>query len=174
MKKLQILLLITFFAFTFCSCEQQNVETKKSNKAVEKQNKLAGTWKLIQYIDYDSISGNWINTYGENPKGYFTYTNSGVVNLSISSEIPLSISEDSIYNRQFTLGELLDKSVTYFGKYKIDYENSIVTHLPEGGSIPWYFGTEQPRQFILKKDSLFIGDPTFEIGKRVLIREENK
>ncbi len=173
MKKLQLLVLSIFFALPFSSCDQNNVEIKNSDKIIEKENELAGTWKLIEYKDFDSASGKWISPYGEHPKGYFTYTKNGIVNLSISSEFPLIISEDSIYNRHFTFGELLDKyTVTYFGKYTIDYENSIVTHLPEGGSIPWYIGTEQPRQFILKNDSLFIGDPTFEIGKRVLVREQ--
>jgi hypothetical protein len=60
----------------------------------------------------------------------------------------------------------------YFGTYTIDSLNSIVTHHVKGGSVMNYIGTDQHRQFILKGDTLLIGDPTFKIGKRVLVREE--
>ena len=171
MKNTCLLLWLIWTAYAAVSCDRQHVESKGLPDTSEKAHALPGTWKLVQYIDYDSSSGEWIHTYGENPRGYFTYTKSGVVNLSISSEIPVDIVEDSIHQRYFTFGELLDKSVTYFGHFEIDAEKSVITHLPEGGSIPWYLGTRQPRQFILKVDSLFIGDPTFEVGRRVLVRE---
>lgn len=131
-----------------------------------------GTWRLIEYSDIDTVSGKWTNPYGDHPKGYFTYTSSGVVNLNISAEYPLLISEDSAYKHYVTLGKLLDNAASYFGTYTVDYKNSTVVHHPKGGSIPWYIGTDQHRQFILKNDTLLIGDPTFKIGKRVLIREE--
>ena len=127
------------------------MESKGLQDTSEKAQALAGTWKLVQYIDYDSGSGEWIHTYGENPRGYFTYTKSGVVNLSISSEVPLDFAEDSIYYRYFTFGELLDKSVTYFGHFEIDAEKSVVSHLPEGGSIPWYLGTGSLGSSFLKE-----------------------
>lgn len=71
------------------------------------------------------------------------------------------------------MGELLDNyAAGYFGIYTIDYENTTVTHHPKGGSIPWYIGTDQHRQFIIQGDTLLIGDPDFKSGKRVLIREK--
>ena len=165
MKKEQLIILLSVMTVIF-SCKPG--KTEKNAKA----NRLAGTWRLIEYSDFDTTTKKWIHPYGKHPKGYFTYTNSGIVNLSISAENPLSISEDSTYKQPLTLGALLDNAAAYFGTYTIDYENSTVTHHPKGGSIPWYIGTDQHRQFILKEDTLFIGDPTFKIGKRVLIREE--
>ena len=141
--------------------------TKKSEK-----DKLVGTWRLIEYADFDSINNKWTHPYGNNPKGYFTYTKSGIVNLNGSAEKPLEIPTDSIYTKPLSLGEVLDNAFGYFGTYTIDSTNSIVTHHVEGGSVIPYIGTDQPRQFIIKGDTLFIGDPTFEIGKRVLVREE--
>lgn len=139
----------------------------------KQSNKLVGTWKLIEYADFDSVTGKWTHPYGDHPRGYFTYTNSGIVNLNISSENPLIITRDSAYKHSFTLVELIDNyAVGYFGTYTIDYKNSTVTHHPKGGAIPWYIGTDQHRQFILKGDTLFIGDPTFTIGKRILIKEK--
>lgn len=166
MNKTELFILLVIIITTF-SCNQN-----KTKKSENKTNKLAGTWRLIEYSDFDSLSGKWIHPYGEHPKGYFTYTNSGIVNLNISGENPLYISEDSAYKKPFTLGTLLDNAAGYFGTYTIDSKNTTVTHHPKGGSVLWYIGTDQHREFIIKEDTLFIGDPTFKIGKRVLIKEE--
>ena len=159
-----IILLVTTLA---SACKQGYDDNKQTNAE-----KLVGTWRLVEYADYDSTTGKWNQLYGEHPKGYFTYTKNGIVNINGSAENYLPITEDSAYQQHITIGALLDNAWGYFGTYTIDEENSIVTHHPTGGSIPWYIGTDQHRQFIIKGDSLFIGDPTFKIGKRVLIREE--
>ena len=41
-------------------------------------------------------------------------------------------------------------SVGYFGTYSVDYDKSIITHHVEGGSLPYYIGTDQERPFSLK------------------------
>ena len=144
------------------------MDTSKKQEA----NKLAGTWRLIEYTDFDTLTGKATYPYGEHPRGYFTYTKSGIVNLNISAENPLRIASDSEYIKPLTLGILLDNAAGYFGTYTIDEVNSIVTHHVKGGSVLSYIGTDQHRQFILKDDTLLIGDPAFKIGKRVLLREE--
>jgi len=159
MRKTKLLILLELFTIAY-SCEHKETDG----------NKLVGTWRLIEYSDFDSISRKWLQPYGSHPKGYFTYTNSGIVNLNISAENPLYISEDSAYKKPLTLGTLLDNAAGYFGTYTIDYKSSTLTHHPKGGSVLWYIGTDQHRQFIINNDTLFIGDPTFEIGKRVLVK----
>ena len=59
-----------------------------------KQQPIVGTWQLIDFADFDSITNVWVYRYGKNPKGYFTYTASGVLSINISSENPLKISEE--------------------------------------------------------------------------------
>lgn len=165
MKKKRLIILLTVIAVFSC-----NSEKKKTNES--EKNTLVGTWRLIKYSDFDTVTNKWTHPYGDHPKGYFTYTNSGIVNLNGSAEKPLVISADSEYTKPLTLGAVLDNAFGYFGTYTIDSVNSIVTHHVKGGSVINYIGTDQHRQFILKGDTLLLGDPTFEIGKRVLIREE--
>ena len=175
MKQLQILIVLTTFVLVSVeiSAGQNNSKISQPDKGETQSNKLVGTWKIIEYADIDTVTGKWTHPYGDHPRGYFTYTNTGIVNLNISSENPLIISKDSADKHSFTLGELLDNyAVGYFGTYTIDYKNSTVTHHPKGGEIPWYIGTDQHRQFIIKGDTLFIGDPTFKLGKRVLVRAD--
>lgn len=162
-----LIILLTVIAVISCDADKENTDERNKNK-------LVGTWRLIEYSDYDTITKKWTPPYGEHPKGYFTYTNSGVVNINGSAEKPLVIPVDSEYTEPLTLGALLDNAWGYFGTYSIDTLNSvsIVTHHVKGGSVINYIGTDQHRQFILKGDTLLIGDPTFEVGKRVLVREE--
>lgn len=167
MKIRHLIILVTVIAVISCNADNENTYGKNKNK-------LVGTWRLIEYSDYDTVNNKWTHPYGEHPKGYFTYTNSGVVNLNGSAEKPLVIPADSEYTKPLTLGAFLDNAWGYFGTYSIDTLNSIsiVTHHVKGGSVINYIGTDQHRQFILKGDTLLIGDPTFEVGKRVLVREE--
>ena len=146
--------------------------SSKNEKSLINKNSLVGTWKLIEYADFDTLTRKWKNPYGDHPKGYFTYTSSGIVNINVSAEKPLKVSLDSEYTKPLTLGVVLDNAFGYFGTYTIDTIHSVVTHYVKGGSVIDYIGTDQHRQFIIKGDTLLIGDPTFNVGKRVLIREE--
>ncbi|CAN5747162.1 lipocalin-like domain-containing protein [soil metagenome] len=166
MKIRQLIILLTVIAVAAC-----NVDKSKTTES-GKQLNLAGTWRLIEYEDYDSVNNKWTHPYGDHPKGYFTYTTSGIVNLNGSAEKPLIISADSEYTKPLTLGAVLDNAFGYFGTYTIDSVNSVVTHHVKGGSVINYIGTDQHRQFIINGDTLLLGDPTFKVGKRVLIREE--
>jgi hypothetical protein len=160
-----------FFLLTMMTVSYGQSDAKKVNSIgkTSQQNTLVGTWKLIEFADLDSATGQWKYRYGRNPKGYFTYTNSGVVSLNISSEIPLKMSEDSTKRYSTTLFDIIDKSgVGYFGTYTADWGKSIVTHHVTGGTIPNYIDTDQQRPFILKGDTLIIGDNT--TWKRVLVR----
>ena len=165
-KGIHLIILLTVVVGAF-SCKSGETVNRMNNK-----NKLVGTWRLIEYADFDTITHKWTNLYGEHPKGYFTYTNSGIVNLNGSAEKPLVIPVDSEYTKPLTLGTILDNAWGYFGTYTIDSINSIVTHHVKGGSVINYIGTDQHRKFILKGDTLLLGDPSFEVGRRLLVREE--
>ena len=150
---------------------QSKIKPGSTNKAGIQENKLAGTWRLVEFADLDPATSTWTYAYGKNPKGYFTYTRNGIVNLNICSEMPLKISEDSARNYNINLLHWADSnSVGYFGTYSVDFSKSIVTHHVKGGSMPWYIDTDQPRPFILKADTLVIGDN--KTWKRVLVKSD--
>jgi hypothetical protein len=133
--------------------------------------KLVGTWRLIAAEDLDSATSTWTYPFGKNPRGFFTYTRSGIVNLNISTDAPLIISEDSAKNYSVNLANWLGHyAVGYFGTYTVDPDKSVVTHHVKGGSLPWYNDTDQPRPFVLKGDTLTLGD--HKTWKRVLVKED--
>ena len=134
-----------------------------------KQQPIVGTWQLIDFADFDSTTNVWVYRYGENPKGYFTYTASGVLNINISNEHPLKISEEESKKRSMNVYDYINtNSFGYFGTYTFEPEKGRVIHHVKGGTIPWYTDTEQPRQIQVKGDTAFIGDN--KTTRRVLVR----
>lgn len=162
-------LLVLCLTITSFSSGQGKIKSKHIDKANTQATTIIGTWKLIVHTDLDTISGKWFYRYGENPRGYFTYTKNGIVNLNISTDNPMKISEDSAKKYAVNLHAYLStNAVGYFGTYTVDVERSIVTHHVKGGSYPWYFETDQQRPFILKGDTLIITNN--KTWKRVLVR----
>lgn len=171
MTKMQLVILLTVLTVSYNSYGQNNTKPEMTNKKVIQQDKLVGTWRLIEFADLDSLTGNWKYRYGKNPKGYFTYTKNGIVNLNISSTIPLKISEDSTKKYFPNLYEYINQTALgYFGFYTVDWEKSIVTHHVKGGTIPNYIDTDQPRPFMLKGDTLIIGNN--KTWRRVLVKAD--
>ena len=170
MKRFYLLQLFAL-TLTLTSFGQSKAQSSKPKKAEIQMAKIIGTWKLVEFENLDSTTLQWTYPYGKNPKGYFTYTKTGIVNLNISSEIPFKISEDSAKNYNINLLNWVDHySLGYFGTYSVDLSKSVVTHHVKGGSLPWYIDTDQPRPFILKGDTLTIGDS--KTWKRVLVKAD--
>ena len=153
MIRFQLLLLFTLTLISNLF-GQNKIKFGKINKVETQVSKLVGTWKLIEFLDLDTITGKWKYDYGKHPKGYFTYTKAGIVNLNISADTTLPISEDSAKNYNVNLLKwLYNYSFGYFGTYSVDINKSIITHHVTGGSLPWFVDTDQQRPFILKSDT---------------------
>ena len=164
----KIMLLIFSIVYIF-SCQNNTPLTKKENSGkVKEKNIIVGTWKLIEYADFNETENKWEYPYGK-VKGYFTYTSNNIVNLNLSNEIPMNLSRDSFNTQKMTFKDVFTNSVGYFGKYSIDYEKSIITHHVEGGSLPWYVGTDQKRPFYFEGDTLVIGYKNDWIRKLVKV-----
>ncbi len=106
----------------------------------------------------DSL-GVWQEEFGSEPRGYFVYGSSGFLSIHLMHEDGAEVdgcTEDS-------LGVVEDEEylviprcyVVYFGSYRME-DDSTVVHLPDGGTILSYIGTEQPRRFEVAGDSLWI------------------
>lgn len=149
------------------SSAQSNTKKRTNYKGV---NKLAGTWRLVEFADADSL-GNWVYPFGMKPRGFVTYTTTNIFNINMSSENPLPLSQKDSETHSIILNDFLWRhSFGYFGNYTVDFEKSVVTHRVTGGTIPWFVGTDQPRPFILEADTLIIGDN--KTWKRVLVKAD--
>lgn len=167
MKYLSLIFLLMFFQQ--CNTKSETTGTDKTEKQTIVSNSLAGTWRLIEFTDFDTLSGQWGFRYGKNPRGYFTYSPGGVLSINISSDNPLKISEEEGKKYNVNVYDYYNNnSFGYFGTYTVEHEKGRVIHHVKGGTIPWYTDTDQPRQFQLKGDTLVIGDNIKT--RRVMVR----
>ena len=170
MKKLYLLLLFSL-TLTYNSFGQYKTKSSDPKIDMTQPDKLIGTWKIIEYSDFDTLTGKWKDRYGQHPRGYFTYTKSGIVSINISTDNPMKVSEDSAKNMNVNYYQnYYSNAFSYFGTYNVDWKKSIVTHYVKGGSLLWYIDTDQPRLFMLKGDTLTIGDN--KETKRILVRAD--
>ena len=161
--------ILTFLVVLISSCSYGQTKKKLENKVKnDSAIGLIGTWRLIEFSNLDSMTNTWTHPYGKNPRGVFSYSRSGIVNINISSEIPLQVPKDSMDNFKMNLKTFRKYAVGYFGTYTVDKEKGIVIHHVTGGSIQEYINSDEPRPYILKNDTLLIGDN--KTWKRILIR----
>lgn len=164
-------IIFCFALITITAYGQGKAKKNTNNGKGTAPTELVGTWRLIEFSNLDTVTNTWMHPYGKNPKGYFTYSKNGIVNINISSEVPLQIPKELEGNFKIDLEEFRQKyAVGYFGTYTVDREKNIVTHHVTGGTIPEYINTDQNRPFILTKDTLIIGDN--KTWKRVLIKAD--
>jgi len=116
---------------------------------------LIGTWRFVEIVDWDSV-GHRLLYYGAHPGGYLIYTPTGQVSVHITS------------GKHDPAEAAREPQASYFGTFTTDQGCRIVTHQVEGGTIPEYTGTAQPRPFRVSGDSLILGDD--RTWRRVLIR----
>ena len=168
-KQIWTLLLLLIVFILFCACNQlSNQKDGVILNKKEKEKNIIGTWKLIEYADLNEENNKWEYPYGK-VKGYFTYTKNNIVNLNLSNEVPMDLSRDSFHTQKLTFKDVWTNSVGYFGKYTIDYQKSVIIHHVEGGSLPWYVGTDQKRPFYFEGDTLVIGYKNDWIRKLVKV-----
>lgn len=155
-----------------CSCSSKGSSAEKSNTQTTKPAKgIAGVWRLIEFADLDSATNTWVHRYGKNPRGYFIYTEGGILSINVSNEHFIKVSEEGAKKYNINFHDYFStKAFGYFGTYTYEPEKGRVIHHVTGGSLPWYTDTEQPRQIQLKGDTAIIGDNIKT--RRVLVRAE--
>ena len=123
---------------------------------------LIGTWQLVRYENTD-LKGNTVKPYGEHPKGYFVYDDTGHLSVQIMRTPPIAkfaanplgdTSSDKATDAEIRAA--YNSYVAYFGTWRINESGSVVTHVVEGALNPAYTDTDQPRPFKLTGDTLII------------------
>jgi hypothetical protein len=158
-------MLITVVVVTACS-EPASQE--------QEEHPLVGTWQLVEWREQDSL-GVWQEEFGSAPRGLFVYGESGYLSIQLMHEDGAGVEgcepgPEELDADLTALGFLVLPRcyVGYFGTYRIEPGDSVVVHLPEGGTIRSYIGTEQPRGFEVRGDSLWI--ETSETVNHLLLR----
>ena len=121
----------------------------------ESAHPLVGTWRLVEWTARDS-SGVWQEEFGSDPRGVFIYGPTGSLSIHLMHEDGANVSDcgpGPDQEEEFLVSPPC--YVGYFGTYRIE-DDSTVVHQPSGGTMLSYIGTEQPRRFEVRGDSLWI------------------
>lgn len=169
---LSLMASLTFGFAVICSFSCNNSFTAVTTAQTTKSAKgIAGVWRLVEFADLDSATNRWIHRYGKNPKGYFIYTQGGLLSINVSNENFIKVSEEDAKKYNINFHDYFStKAFGYFGTYTYEAEKGRVIHHVTGGSLPWYTDTDQPRQIQLQGDTAIIGDNIKT--RRVLVRVE--
>lgn len=136
----------------------------------EGEKQLVGTWRFVADQEIDN-SGKVIRE-DKDVRGQLIYTPEGdmsvqllwvgnreaMMNDSIMTfdgfPAGLGLGENKWTSAQ--RGTIIDTYDSYFGKYSVNWEEGIITHIEEGDLRPQTFPVELKRRFTLKGDTLLL------------------
>jgi hypothetical protein len=113
------------------------------------ENQLLGTWKLKSYV-VTTVAGERSTPYGENPKGYLSYSADGrmqVIGAASGRGVPASANPSDPERVA-----LYDTMFAYAGTYSLE-DGKIVHHVDISWNETWT-GTDQVRLFELNGNIL--------------------
>ena len=132
---------------------------------------LVGTWRVVRFCDDDS-TGRLYDPYGPHPDGVFVYSAGGQLSIQIASTPPPSHFTRGDFNPSDRERQaLFDGYMGYFGTYSITSDSTVIHHV-SGGTLPSFIGTDQPRLYQVRGDTLTLGGSRLTWPCRVLLRSD--
>jgi len=141
--------LLAMLLLTACSLAQ-------SNNAAPTAAQLQGSWKLVSINDtLTNGSVGPSRQFGPHPVGYLMYGPDGHMCVDIMNGQRVAW-KDPVKATDSEKIASYDSFLSYCGTYKVDGEQSTVTHYPEVSSRPSYVGSAQVRLLRLMGNRLIL------------------
>ena len=127
-------------------------------------NSIVGAWRLVTF-EFRKEDGTVIYPFGKEVRGSFIYTESGRFSVQLMRiDRPRFAIADQMRGTPEETEASYRGSISYFGTYEIDLENSVIMHHVEGSIFPNMEGTEQPRFFEMTENHLQLRTQPFNVG----------
>ncbi len=137
--------------------------------AMMEADKFIGAWRLVS-AEFRSEDGSPAESpYGSDPQGLLIYEAQGTMSaqLAQSGRKPFAIA-DRMAGTPEEIKAAFETYQAYYGRFKIDEREHIVTHTVIQSLLPNWVGTEQRRHYQFKDGRLILRTPPLLIGgKRV-------
>jgi hypothetical protein len=119
-----------------------------------------GTWRLVLADYRPDDKSPWVHAYGEHPKGYLVYDQTGHMFVQISNDPPTPpfAGGDDYKPTEREAKTAYLNYVAYFGTYSLDPLRHVITHRVEGSLLPSFTATDQERSYKLQGDTLELSD----------------
>lgn len=148
------------FSFLLCSAP---------GHAMMEADKFIGAWRLLsaEFRNEDGTPAE--SPYGPQPQGILMYDAQGVMaaQLTQSARTPFAIA-DRMKGTPEEIKAAFESYQAYWGRFRIDEREKVVTHTVTQALLPNWVGTEQRRHYHFKDGRLHLRTPPVSIGgKRV-------
>ena len=124
---------------------------------------IVGTWLPVsQYVDQD---GKKVEPFGSSPKGMVVYDANGRFVLVLQrGTLPKFASNNRMTGTPEENKAVVQGSIGYFGRYKVDDKEGKIHLRYEGSSYPNWDGDEQTRLISISGDELRMVSPVSTVG----------
>lgn len=124
---------------------------------------IVGAWRLVTF-EFRKADGNVIHPYGAEARGSLIYTESGRYSAQLMrKDRPRFASGDQMKGTVEEIEANYKGSISYFGTYEFDLENSLIIHHVESSVFPNMEGRDQKRFFDLSGNRLQLRTPPFKL-----------
>jgi Lipocalin-like domain len=129
-----------------------------------------GTWRMIAVESRDSAAGPWRRPFGDAPSGMVMYNADGThaMNFGRTPVVPMFAAGTDRGGTESELRAAFEGYFSWYGRYTVDTARGIITHRIEGSLWPSWRNTTQERPFLIRGDTLLLGD--LVKSRRVLVR----
>ncbi|HYW51012.1 MAG TPA: lipocalin-like domain-containing protein [Gemmatimonadaceae bacterium] len=129
-----------------------------------------GTWRMAAVESRDSASGPWRRPFGDAPSGYVIYGADGshAMNFTRTPVAPMFAASSDRGATEAELRQAYEGYFSWFGRYTVDPARSVIIHRIEGSLWPSWRNTVQERPFVIRGDTMLLGD--LVRARRVLVR----
>ena len=140
--------------------------------AMMEADKFIGAWRLVS-TEYHAEDGTPAESpYGPESQGLLIYDAQGSMSVQLAQKgrTPFAIA-DRMAGTPDEIKAAFETYQAYYGRYKIDEREHVVTHTVIQSLLPNWIGTEQRRQYRFKDGNLILRTPPILIGGRRLTGE---
>src|SRR6185436_20586542 len=137
--------------------------------AMMEADKFIGAWRLIS-AEFRAEDGSVAESpYGPEPQGLLMYDAQGsmAAQLAQKGRTPFAIA-DRMAGTAEEIKAAFETDQAYYGRYKIDEREHVVTHTVTQALLPNWIGTEQRRKYQFKDGKLILRTPPILIGGKRL------
>jgi hypothetical protein len=140
--------------------------------AMMEADKFIGAWRLVSTEYHTDDGAPAESPYGPEPQGLLIYDAHGSMSAQLAQKgrTPFAIN-DRMKGTPEEIKAAFQTYQAYYGRYKIDEREHVVTHTVVQALLPNWVGTEQRREYRFKDGKLILRTPPIVIGGKRLTGE---
>ncbi len=127
--------------------------------------KFIGAWRLVS-AGFQTVDGSVAQSpYGSEPEGILMYDAQGSMSAQLANKNRRAFAvPDRMAGTPEEIKAAFESYQAYYGHYKIDEREQMVTHTVTQALLPNWVGTEQRRYYKFKDGRLILRTPPMTIG----------